>query len=446
MGKTHQDDHALLQSLVEAHPEPFALIDEHYTIVACNRKYADAYTDLTPDDIVGMKCHEVSHKSTDRCDLNGEECPLERVFESRHPVQVVHQHFDRDRAPYYVNVHGSPIRAQSGGVRYFGEAMAPISRVDDLDFDEERLIGCCPSFMNMLDNLSLVAQTDLPVLIHGETGTGKELAALFLHRKSRRAEREFVTIDCTTLSDEMFVAELFGHEAGAFTGAAAARKGLVEVADGGTLFLDEFGEISPEIQTKLLRVLDRGTFRRLGNNRERKANFRLICATNRNLAQRVEAGAFRADLFYRVNSMQITLPALRHRKEDIPQLVDFFLRKLMPANLAPLISDGALEALLRYDFPGNVRELKNTLERAVVVARGGTLEPQHLPAELRHPQPSAKCDDGTDCGYHDGCTADDPGIVRAALARFGGNRRKTAAFLKISERTLYRRLKALGLT
>lgn len=434
-----------LKSIVDSHPEPFALIDKDFTIVACNRQYAEAYTDLEPSDIVGMKCHEVSHKSKDRCELNDEECPLERVLDSRQPVQVVHQHFDRHRKPYYVTVHGSPILSETGSVLYCGEAMSPISRADDLEFDEERLIGCCPSFMTMLDNLTLVGNSDLPVLIHGETGTGKELAALYLHRKSRRAEKEFVTVDCTTLSDEMVVAELFGHESGAFTGSTGMKQGLVEVADGGTLFLDEIGELTADVQAKLLRILDRGTFRRLGSNRERRVDFRLICATNRDLTQLVSEGRFRADLVYRINVMQITLPALRRRKDDIPRLVDFFLRKAMPAQLAPMISDEALDLLVQYDFPGNVRELKHALDRAVVVSNRNTLQPEHLPDTIRDFEASSVPALTSERSYHD-CCVEDPDMIRSALARFGGNRRKAAAFLKISESTLYRRIKEHGLS
>jgi transcriptional regulator with PAS, ATPase and Fis domain len=437
-------DNDLVHSLVEAHPEPFALIDPDFNIVACNRKYAEAYTDLSPEEIVGMKCHEVSHKSTERCELNGEECPLERVLDSNAPVQVVHQHYDRSHDPYYVTVYGSPVGCGEEGCRFVGEAMTPISSAEDLTFDEEKIVGCCPSFMTMLDNLSLVARSDLPVLVSGETGTGKELAARFLHRKSPRCDREFVTIDCATLAEDMFVAELFGHEAGAYTGCIGVKAGLVELADGGTLFLDEIGETSLDIQAKLLRILDRGTFRRLGSNRERKVDFRLICATNRDLRDAVQAGTFRADLFYRINSMQVTLPPLRHRRDDIAKLVEFFLRRLMPGQIGPLITAEALQRLRDYAYPGNVRELKHILERAVLVSRHQSLEPTHLPREIRDARVAGPGARSVDPGanHHDHV---DGGMVQAALARFGGNRRKTAAFLKISERTLYRRLRDLGL-
>lgn len=445
MDETSKIDEFLIRSLVESHSEPFALIDENFTIVACNRKYADTYTNLTPDEIVGMKCHEVSHKSPDRCDLAGDECPLDMVRESNRPVHVMHKHFDHRNQPYYVSVRGYPIHAwDQDQVTYVGEAMVPVSREQELFFGEERMVGCCPSFIRMLDGLGLVAKAELPVLINGETGTGKELAALFLHRKSARAHAEFLTIDCTTLSDEMFVAELFGHEAGAYTGCIGAKRGLVELAEGGTLFLDEIGETSLDIQAKLLRILDRGTFRRLGGTQERKVDFRLICATNRDLRQLVAEGRFRADLFFRINSMQVTLPPLRERQGDIPSLVTFFLRHMNPGGPGALISGQALQLLQDYSYPGNVRELKHALERAVLMSRGEMVEPGHLPPEILNGE--GWVSGSMDAAPGQSQPGSDGDQIRAALRRFVGNRRRAAAFLKISERTLYRRLKELDLS
>lgn len=432
----------MIRGLVDAHPEPFALIDANYTIVACNRRYAEAYTHLAPEQIVGMKCHEVSHKSPCRCQLNGEDCPLDRVFQDGEPVQVIHRHFDREHVPYYVAIHGSPI-ADGQGIRYMGEGMFPISREQELTFEGERMVGACPSFMGMLDNLATVAQSLAPVVIHGETGTGKELAAQFLHRKSPRVHGPFVTVDCTTLTEDRFVDELFGHEAGAYTGCAGAKPGLVELAHGGTLFLDEIGEMPPAIQARFLRVLENKRFRRLGGTEERAADFRLISATHRDLKGMVEAGGFRADLYYRIHALQVVLPPLRQRRADIPYLVGYFLERLMPAHLGPRITPEALAALQRYDFPGNMRELKHIMERAVLLARHRTVGLEHLPDEVRQPPqavhpPAHEHPEGF-------CDHDDPEMLRAVLARFGGNRRKTAAFLKISERTLYRRLRDFGI-
>lgn len=224
-----------VQSLVDAHPEPFALIDRDFNIVACNQHYAEAYTRLAPAEIMGMKCHEVSHKSASTCEINGEECPLKRVFDTEHPVQVIHRHMDRDHRPEYVAVHGSPVFDDHGRILYMGEGMRSITKEQELAFDEEKMVGCCPSFMRVIDNLCLIAETDSSALIHGETGTGKEMAAQLLHRKSPRARGPFITIDSTSFTEELLVNELFGHEPGAFTGCVGAKKGLVELADKGTL-------------------------------------------------------------------------------------------------------------------------------------------------------------------------------------------------------------------
>lgn len=438
----------LVQSLVDAHPEPFALIDRDFNVVACNQHYAEAYTHLKPTDIVGMKCHEVSHKSSTTCEINGEECPLRRVFESEHPVQVIHRHIDRDHKPEYVTIHGSPVFDDQGRLLYMGEGMCSITKEQELAFDEQKMVGCCPSFMRVLDNLCLIAETDSPALIRGETGTGKEMAAQLLHRKSPRANGPFITIDSTSFTGDLLANELFGHEPGAFTGCVGAKKGLVELADKGTLFMDEIGEIPLSLQAKLLRVLETGGFRRLGGTEERRVDFRFICATHRDLKAMVDAGNFRADLYYRINVMQVELPPLRHRAGDIPHLVEHFLSRRMLGKLTTPISDAALACLCEYPFPGNMRELKNIVERAALLARGGTIQPEHLPDEIRHAQALRTELQQVDlAAMQHQCHHDDElslAAIEATLARFNGNRRKTAAFLKISERTLYRRLKARG--
>ncbi|NTV86532.1 MAG: sigma 54-interacting transcriptional regulator [Burkholderiaceae bacterium] len=442
-------DKKLIQSLVNAHPEPFALIDEHFAIVACNRKYAEAYTHLAPHEIIGMKCHEVSHKSEHTCDINGEECPLEKVFRTQEAMQVIHRHLDRDHALEYVAIHGSPVFDDSGKLLYMGEGMHPISHEEELVFDEQKMVGCCPSFTRVLDNLCMVAGTDATVLIHGETGTGKELAAQLLHRKSSRAKGELVTVDCTQFTEDMFVNELFGHEHGAYTGCLGMKKGLVELAHKGTLFLDEIGEMPLSIQAKFLRVLETGTFRRLGGTQELKADFRLIAASNRDLKTLVEKGLFRADLYYRINCMQVELPPLRHRKDDIPELVRHFLsRKVMGKHTAS-ISPAALDILKRYSFPGNMRELKNLLERGALLARGSLILPEHLPDEVRHYHPALDRKASAlehDFESHAGTSGAHPltaELIRHTLDHFRGNRRLAAKALKISERTLYRRLKEM---
>lgn len=231
---------------------------------------------------------------------------------------------------------------------------------------------------------SKVAPTDATVLITGETGTGKEVLARAIHQASRRSREPFVPLACSSLPESLIEAELFGHEKGAFTGADSSRRGYVEAAEGGTLFLDEIGELSPGLQVKLLRVVQERTFERLGSSQVRKMNARIICATNRVLPDLVKAGAFRSDLFYRLNTIEIALPPLRERRDDIILLASSFLQSYAERHVRPArrISAAAMCALQEYDWPGNVRELQNVMERAVVICDGTEIRMEHLPAQF----------------------------------------------------------------
>ena len=434
----------VLQSLVNTHAEAFALVDQDFNVVACNSKYAEVYAGTDCSQAIGRKCHAVSHKSDTTCELNGEECPLKHVFETGQPYQVIHRHFDCLHDPDYVVIHASPILGQDGKVAYLGESITSISHDAELHFDEQKMVaGCCPSFMTVLHNLVTVAETEAPVLILGETGTGKELAARLIHRKSKRALREFVPLDCTLITQEMFASELFGHVKGAFTGAVDTRRGLFEMADGGTLFLDEIGEMPLAIQAKFLRTIETGAFRRVGDTQIRKADVRIICATNRELKQMVDAGAFRADLYYRINCMQVELPPLRHRRDDIPELVSHFLGH--GGKRAQAIAAEALQALVRYDYPGNVRELRNILERAAILARGARVDMKHLPKEVVDPNLAPVMHPLHEEEHFfvmpDARRKPSLETIRKSLEKFAGNRRLAAQALGISERTLYRKIR-----
>jgi transcriptional regulator with PAS, ATPase and Fis domain len=446
---------AFLQSLVDAHPEPFALVDREFRVVVANQRYSETYSGLDKSAVVGLKCHQVSHKTDTTCDINGEECPLKRVFDTGQPYQVIHRHFDQHHQADYVAVNASPILNEQGEVILIGESIASISHGDDLCFDADKMVGgCCPSFMRVLDNLVSVAGTDAPVLILGETGSGKEMAAQLIHRKSRRFSKEFVAIDCTQFTEESFTSELFGHLRGAFTGAVENKMGLFELADGGTLFLDEIGELSLTIQAKLLRTLETGSFRRLGETRTRQADVRLVCATNCDLKQMVSEGRFRPDLFYRINCMQVELPPLRHRRADLPELINYFLGRV---SHKAGISEAALNALLNYNYPGNMRELRNILDRAIALAKGERIDIAFLPdhvlhgelAEPVHPVHAEndffQCDAHQHSTSHTTVAARPPATasIQEVLAKHHGNRRLAAEELGITERTLYRKLKLL---
>ncbi len=294
------------------------------------------------------------------------------------------------------------------------------------------------SLRKVLATLEKVAAARTPVLIEGESGVGKELLAQHVHRISPRAGRAFVDLNCAAVPAALLESELFGHEKGAFTGAGSEKPGLVEVADGGTLFLDEVGEMAAEVQSKLLRVLDSGTFYRVGATRKRRADFRLVAATNRDLRAEVAAGRFRKDLFYRIHGLRVVVPALRDRPEDIPFLVEHFARRFpSPRRFSP----AALAALQRHDWPGNVRELQFAVERAGLLAEADTIDLADLPPEI--------LEAGSGAAPRSAAAPDDDEIdaarVRAALENARWKRSQAAAELGISARTLHRWMKKLGL-
>jgi DNA-binding NtrC family response regulator len=247
------------------------------------------------------------------------------------------------------------------------------------------ILGTSGATEQLRELIAVVAQAPrTPVLLQGQSGTGKELAADAIHSQSARSQKALVKVNCSALTENLLEDELFGHEKGAFTDARETRKGLFEMADGGSLFLDEIGEMSPTLQPKLLRILEGEPFRRVGGTREIRTDVRIIAATNRDVLSMVKKGSFRQDLYYRLKVMEIRLPPLKERMEDIPILVDYFIRLYSRemGRAAVEISGGALEMLMSYSWPGNVRELRNVIERAVILATGGHIERKHLPMEL----------------------------------------------------------------
>src|SRR5262249_14459078 len=251
------------------------------------------------------------------------------------------------------------------------------------------VIGSHPSMVKLLRVVEQVAPSRASVLIHGETGTGKELIAEMIHRASPRARAPLVRLNCAALSESLLESELFGHEKGAFTGAVGRREGRFEQANGGTVFLDEVSEIPLATQVKLLRFLQERTFERVGGNETLKVDVRILAATNRDLQRRIADGAFREDLYYRLNVVTLEIPPLRERISDIPELAAFFLRRYAQENGKRIeaFSDDALRALSGYGWPGNVRELENAIERAVVLCEGGRIELRHLPASIHKKEP-----------------------------------------------------------
>jgi Nif-specific regulatory protein len=296
----------------------------------------------------------------------------------------------------------------------------------------------------LFDFIRRVAPTDSTVLIQGESGTGKELVARALHRNSSRADQPFVAINCAAITETLLESELFGHEKGAFTGAAAQKKGKVEVAEGGTLFLDEVGELAPALQAKLLRVLQEREFERVGGTRPIKLNIRVVAATNRSLPEAVKAGAFRNDLYYRLNVVSLNMPALRDRRDDISVLADHFAAKASRKcgmRVKPVSSD-ALACLMHYDWPGNVRELENALERALVLGSTDSILPDDLPETVL--EAGSALPALTD-NYHGSVKETKKQLILQALRQADGNYLQAAKALGMHPNSLLRLIRNLDL-
>ncbi|MFY9974336.1 MAG: sigma 54-interacting transcriptional regulator [Chromatiaceae bacterium] len=460
-----------LTSLVNTHDRPFIVIGRDFEVVAVNRAYEKAFN-KAGDALVGRKCHEVLHEREHPCSDTGEECPYVQCYATEEHRTCLHTHHDSEGRTRWVRIHMYPIRC-ADGTTYVGELLQEIAARGD-DSEELRPVGNSPVFVQAMEQLAQAARTDAPVLLIGETGTGKELAARFIHRYSAREGHPFVAVDCTVITETLFESEVFGHERGAFTGSIRSRPGLFEAAGRGTVFIDEIGEASLATQAKLLRVLESGEFRRVGSNDTIEAQARVICATNRELGKSVQAGEFREDLFYRIACFRIRIPSLREHLDDVPVIAEALLRHMGRAdNRVYRLDEGATELLLNYHYPGNVRELRNILRVAVAhlghdhrgvitrdaIAHGLGMR-DHFASAAPGPRSRAKGltlavegrGQATSPRREGPATADElprppafletveAGYLSRMLREHGGNRRRVAKAMGISERTLYRRL------
>lgn len=440
---THSVD---LQTLADTHDEPFIVLDREYRIRSANKAFEEVFK-FKLGEVIGKHCYEVSHFGTLPCRLSEEHCPHLAVFSLDKASICEHTHFDTDGCLHRVKIKFFPLHAHEDEVFVGLSIRSFANRIEAIKRQGQQLAGSSPVFLHCLERLHTAAQSDMPALIAGETGTGKQLAADFIHRSSGRRERPFVTVDCMLLSEDLFERELFGCER-----EGAERPGLIELADGGTLFLDEVSELPRSLQGKLLRVIETGEFKRLGSSKVQKADIRVICATNRNLGGLMRRGDFRKDLYYRIAGMTITMPPLRDRRDDIPAIAGELLAQLsMKSKTAYRITAEALRSLAEHDYPGNVRELRNVLYDAAMTAADGVIgtvtihkSVDHGPEDHEAP-PAGREKSGTASGQPVSINDAEARHIAATLKKVKGSRREAARVLGVSERTLYRKIERYGI-
>jgi DNA-binding NtrC family response regulator len=427
------------QQLIDSLPDPFVIIDANYTIVTANRAYADYYG-VAPDSLCGRRCHEVSHHLDSPCSRHGEHCPLEEIFRTREAAQVIHVHCGPDGLDEKVQIDATPLLGADGQVEFMGERILPIR---SLSTDDYR-VGQSECMQLMIKQLLRVAPTRTTILLLGESGTGKEHLARYIHQHSNRRERPFVVFDCALAGADDIDRHLFGvlkkkgQESGVFT-----------QADGGTLFIDEICELPAESQQRLLRVLECGEIQPVGASTWQQVDVRVIIASHHDLQKAVQDGDLRKDLYYRLSAFPVRLPPLRDRRQDIPELAAHFLEQFQPDPALRQMSEAFMDVLVTHDYPGNVRELRNLIERAVIYAADEPLRTEHLVFDdqlvaLDADAPEAMpVDEATRhlVARRGGGPADIE--ILKVLKACNGHRGEAARRLGISERTLYRHLKRL---
>ena len=425
-------------------------VDCQWRVTSFNRA-AEQITGIPREEALGQKCFDVFHAN-----ICQGRCALHRSIETGEPIinqPIDILNTDGDRVP--VSISTGVLRDGDGNVVGGVETFRDLSAIEALrrEIDQRHsfhgILSKNPAIGRILGILPDMADSNATVLIQGPTGSGKELFARAIHQLSPRAEGPYVAVNCGAVPDTLLESELFGYRKGAFTDAKRDKPGRFALAEGGTLMLDEIGDVSPALQAKLLRVLQQREYEPLGATETVRADVRIIAATNRRLDQLVAQGEFREDLFYRLNVLRIDLPPLAARREDLPLLAEHFLRRFAAKQEKHIagFNEDAMKALLQYDFPGNVRELENIVERAVVLCREGYIPVDCLPPEVLEPprrekeRPQASTPEPADP-----LAAAEAQVIRNALDQHGGHRRRTAEALGIDKTTLWRKMKRLGLT
>ncbi len=430
-------------AILESISDGVFTVDLEWRVTSFNRA-AEEITGVPRSEAVGRLCSEVFRSS-----LCGGHCPLQATLGSGKPHVGICGYIitaQGERIP--ISVSTAVFRDEDGRVMGGAETFRDLSEIDALKRELEgryhvgELFSRSPRMHALFTVLPAIAASPSTVLLTGETGTGKELFARTIHSLSVHNDGPFIAVNCAALPDTLLESELFGVRAGAYTGAHRDRPGRFAQARGGTIFLDEIGEISPALQVRLLRVLQERTFEPLGSSKTESTDARVVVATNRNLAELIRSGSFREDLYYRINVIRLELPPLRERKDDLPLLVDQFIRRFnrVQQRTVPGISSEALSLLMIHHWPGNIRELQNCIERAFVLCGDDRIDIAHLPEELTVSGSSVF--HGTQSSLHELL---DRQAILAALERSGFNRLAAARELGIHKTTLFRRMKRLGM-
>jgi PAS domain S-box-containing protein len=419
-------------------------VDKDWRIIAFN-KAASEITGVPAKEAIGQPCCEVF-----RATVCERECALRQTIETGRPIIAKHIYIlDADGNKVPVSLSTAVLKDEEGNVLGGIESFRDLTLVEELRKELKQrysfadIIGRSPPMRRLFDVIPDVAESDSTILIEGASGTGKELFARAIHEVSPRQRKRFVAINCGALPDTLLESELFGYKPGAFTDARRDKPGKFLVAEGGTIFLDEIGDISPAMQSRLLRVLQERVIEPLGSVQPIKVDVRVIAATNQDLKELVGKGVFRQDLYYRINVFSLKLPTLVERRDDIPVLVEHFISKFNRLRHKDVtgVAEDAMKILLNHDYPGNVRELENVIEHAFILCHGWFIEPRHLPLELGGTVPERVLK------ARPGMSLQDWEAIHIvdAVRRHDGNRAAAARELGINPSTLFRKVKALGL-
>ncbi len=419
--------------MLDSYEHPAILVDKDYRILATNDLYREKFGQIEPSN-EPAHCYAVSHGYDRPCDQAGENCPLAAAKASGGRERVLHIH-QTPRGEEHVDVEMLPIFDEAGALQYFVELLKPVSIAGIGERDVE-MLGSSSAFNTMVEQIARVAPSNAAVMLSGESGCGKELAARALHAASQRADQPMVTLECAGLNEMLFESELFGHVKGAFTGAHYSKPGLAEASHGGTLFLDEVADIPLDLQVKLLRLIETGTYRPVGSVEVKHADFRLVCATHKDLGTMVEEGTFRQDLYYRINVFPIRVPALAERRDDIPMLASAMLKASNP-NKQFFLTESATALLKQHHYRGNIRELRNILARAVVLTNTNVIDKRVISQCLDVRKEKEGVESLT-------LRAVEKAHLKDLMGRFQGDKARVAQAAGISVRSLYRKLSGMG--